>query len=218
MMIGPNSSGRSAASIMIAHPAWQLPITQGLSSACGMQLGDLLQENRFCARNVLDGLPRHRLRQKSNEIAWMPGIEHDADLAVGLEAADARPVSGARIDDDERTPGLVDPDAFWRDDPRQNIVDGTFERAAVQDQFRAIAEDVRRGLGHMLVILIAALPHHVCEKHGALGGIRKVLDGGCVEVEPLIQAGCFEYLCHHALQAETPHGIAGLKVIFALLH
>ena len=35
MMIGPNSSGRRAASIMTAQPAWQLPITQGLPSASG---------------------------------------------------------------------------------------------------------------------------------------------------------------------------------------
>ena len=35
MMMGPNSSGRIAASIMIAHPAWQLPTTQGLPSASG---------------------------------------------------------------------------------------------------------------------------------------------------------------------------------------
>ena len=35
MMMGPNSSGRSAASIMTAQPAWQLPITQGLPSASG---------------------------------------------------------------------------------------------------------------------------------------------------------------------------------------
>ena len=35
MMMGPNNSGRSAASIITAQPAWQFPITQGLPSACG---------------------------------------------------------------------------------------------------------------------------------------------------------------------------------------
>jgi len=35
MMMGPNNSGRIAASIMIAQPAWQLPITQGLPFASG---------------------------------------------------------------------------------------------------------------------------------------------------------------------------------------
>ena len=34
-MIGPNSSGHTAAVISTCQPAWQLPITQGLPSACG---------------------------------------------------------------------------------------------------------------------------------------------------------------------------------------
>ena len=34
-MMGPNNSGRTAASIMIAQPAWQFPITQGLPLAFG---------------------------------------------------------------------------------------------------------------------------------------------------------------------------------------
>ena len=35
MISGPNNSGRSDARIMTAQPAWQLPITHGLPSACG---------------------------------------------------------------------------------------------------------------------------------------------------------------------------------------
>ncbi len=35
MISGPNSSGRTEASIITAQPAWQLPTTQGLPSACG---------------------------------------------------------------------------------------------------------------------------------------------------------------------------------------
>ena len=35
MMIGPNSSGRVAATIITAQPAWQLPMTHGLPSASG---------------------------------------------------------------------------------------------------------------------------------------------------------------------------------------
>ena len=34
-MIGPKSSGRLAATIMTAQPAWQLPMTAGLPSASG---------------------------------------------------------------------------------------------------------------------------------------------------------------------------------------
>ena len=35
MLMRPTSSGRGAASIMIAQPAWQLPTTTGLPSASG---------------------------------------------------------------------------------------------------------------------------------------------------------------------------------------
>ena len=34
-MIGPNNSGRIAATIITDQPPWQLPMTQGLPSASG---------------------------------------------------------------------------------------------------------------------------------------------------------------------------------------
>ena len=74
-----------------------------LAVGLGMQRDDLLEEDRLGARDVLDGLARHRLRQEADEIAGMAGLHRDADFAVGLEAADARAMAGARIDDDERT-------------------------------------------------------------------------------------------------------------------
>ena len=51
----------------------------------------------------LDGLTRHRFGQEADEVAGMTGLHRYADLAVGLEAADPRPVTRARIDDYERT-------------------------------------------------------------------------------------------------------------------
>ena len=102
MMIGPNSSGRVAATIIIAQPAWQLPITTGLPSASGCSCDHPLEERGLGLHDVLDRLPRHRLGQEADEVAGMAGAHGDADLAVGLEAADARPVAGARVDDDER--------------------------------------------------------------------------------------------------------------------
>ena len=98
-MIGPNNSGRSAARIITAQPAWQLPITQGLPSASGCSVDDLFKEDRLCARDILDGLARHWFRQEADEIAGMTGLERDADLAVGFEPADARAMPCARIDD-----------------------------------------------------------------------------------------------------------------------
>ena len=40
-------------------------------------------------------------RAEADEVAGMAGLHRHADLTVGLEAADARPVAGTRIDDDE---------------------------------------------------------------------------------------------------------------------
>ncbi len=83
-----------------------------------MQRDDLLEEDRLGARDVLDGLARHRIGQEADEIAGMAGLERDADLAVGLEAADAGTMPGARVDDDERPPRRIDLDARRRNDPR----------------------------------------------------------------------------------------------------
>src|SRR3954447_3062858 len=103
MMMGPNSSGRMAASIMIAHPAWQLPTTHGLPSASGCS-AMTFSRNTASARDVADGLPRHGVRQEADEVAGMPRLERHTDLAVGLESADPGPVAGTRIDDHEWPP------------------------------------------------------------------------------------------------------------------
>ena len=142
----------------------------------GMKSDHFLQEHRFGARNVLEGLARHRIGQETNEIAGMAGLEGDADLAVGLEAGDARAVPRAWIDDDERTPPLVDVDALRRDDARKRVVDRPLERTAIDHDLGRIAEHVRRDLGHMLVVLVAALPHHIPEQDVPLRGVDHVLD------------------------------------------
>ena len=40
-----------------------------------MQRDDLFEEDRFGARDVLDGLARHRIGQEADEIAGMAGLE-----------------------------------------------------------------------------------------------------------------------------------------------
>src|SRR6476661_5156497 len=67
-----------------------------------VQFKNFLKEYAFGARNILDGLSRHRLWQKADEVAGVTRFQFDADLAVGLEAADARAVARARVDDDKR--------------------------------------------------------------------------------------------------------------------
>ena len=108
MMIGPKSSGRSAATIITAQPAWQLPMTQGLPSASGWRAMTVSRKDASARRDVEDGLAGHGLGQEADEIGRVPGLHRHADLAVGLEAADAGAVAGARIDDDEGTLQRVD--------------------------------------------------------------------------------------------------------------
>ena len=72
-----------------------------------MQLVDLAQELRLGRADGLDRLARHRLRIEHHEVARVADLERDADLAVDLEAADARAMTRARIDDHERALGRV---------------------------------------------------------------------------------------------------------------
>ena len=148
-----------------------------------MQGDDLFQEYRFCARDVLDGLAGHGVRQEADEIAGMPGLERHPDFAVGLEPADAGAVPGARVDDHERPPRRIDLDPRRRNHPHEGVIDRPFERAAVDDELDLVVEHMRGGLGQVFTILIAALAHDVPEQHAALRGIEHVFHGGSKQAE-----------------------------------
>ena len=105
----------------------------------------------------------------------MAGFECNADFAVGLEAANARTVAGARIDDDKRPQLRIDVDAGGRDDPHKRIVYGPGQLTAVHNQFDLVVEHVRRVFRHVLAILISALAQHIPKQHVALGGIDRVI-------------------------------------------
>ena len=132
--IGPMRSGRIAAVIMVCQPAWQLAMTIGLPSASGCRAGDLFDKRRFCAADVLDRLTRHRLGREADEVAGMAGADRDADLAVGLHAADAGPMAGARIDDDDRRLRRIDNSAFGRNDADKPIIGRARQLAPVKDE------------------------------------------------------------------------------------
>ncbi len=108
MMIGPNSSGRIAASIMTAQPAWQLPITQGLPSASGCSAITFSRKIASARADIFYGLVLHRLGEEADEIAGMARLHGHADFAIRLETADAWAVPCARIDDHERPGGRAD--------------------------------------------------------------------------------------------------------------
>ena len=118
-----------------------------------VQRDHLLEEHRLGAHDVLDGLARHRVGREADEVARMAGAHRHAQLAVGLEAADARPVPGARIDHHERPLLRIDRDPGRRLDARQQVVDRLGEGAAVQHQLGVEAEHMRHRLRLLLVVL-----------------------------------------------------------------
>ena len=96
----------------------------------------------------------------------------------GLEAADARPVAGARIDDDEWTLARIDLDAGGRHDAHQHIVHRPRQLAAVHDELAAELQHMRRGLCGMLPIALAALLEDVQEEQSTLARIDPI--GPCI--------------------------------------
>src|SRR5262249_45197556 len=140
----------------------------------GVARGDLLEENRFGARDILDGLAGHGIRQEADEVAGMPCLERNADFAVGLEAADAGAVAGARVDDDEGPARGVEFDSRGRNHSHETVVDRPLERPAIDEQLHLVIEHVWSGLGEVLTILIAAMAHDIPEQHAALRGIDHV--------------------------------------------
>jgi len=130
-----------------------------------------------CARDALDCLSRHRLRQEAYEIAGMAGFHRNADFAVGLETSDSRTMPGAGIDDDERPAVEIYFDAFRRNDAHERIIYRFIELAAVNDQFGGILQDMRRRLRDVFPILIAASTQDVQEQDAPLASVHHELYG-----------------------------------------
>ena len=159
---------------MIAQPAWQFPITQGLPLGVRVRGYNLFDEDCLGASDVADRLTGNRLGEKSDEVARVAGFECNTDLAVGLEAANTGTVAGSRIDDDKWPQLRIDVDAVGWNDAHKGIIYGPIQLAAVHDQFDLVVEHVRRAFGHVLAILISALTQHIPKQHAALGGVDRV--------------------------------------------
>ena len=154
----------------------------GLAVGVGMQLDHPLEERRLGSHDVLDRLPRHRLGQEAYEVTRMAGPHRDADLAVGLEPADPRPMPGTRVDHDERPLLLIDDDAGRRGDADQPIVRRPRQLATVHHELGLEVEHMRCLLGHVLMVLIAALAQDVEEQDAALPRVHGVVEAsgpGC---------------------------------------
>ena len=89
-----------------------------------MAPGDLLDEFRLGAHDVGERLPGFGMGAEGDEIDRVAVGKRDADLTVLLEAADACPVSRARIDDHVRPLPVENLHAFRRQNLEKHVIDG----------------------------------------------------------------------------------------------
>ncbi len=148
-----------------------------------MPLDDVAKEGDFGLDHVLDGLALHRVGQKADEIAGMPGAQRHADFAIRLEATDAGAVPGARVHHHEGAHLQVGLDPRGRLDAQQLVVDRTGQVAPIHQYLGVEAQHVGLGLLDMLEVLVAALAHDIHEEHAALQGVAPVVAGGTSETE-----------------------------------
>ena len=147
---------------------------RGLAVGFGVERDHSLEKGSLSGADVLNRLTCYGLRQKANEIAGMAGLKRHADLALGLEPADAGPVTSTGIHDDERPLLLIDLDPFRRSDAGQDIVHGTRKLAPIHNQLDAELKNVRSGLGGVLLVLFASLLQDVEEKNPTLPSIHPI--------------------------------------------
>ena len=131
------------------HRPARLAVADHAGLALGLRVaGDhRLEEDRLGAGDVENGLAGHRVGQEADEIGGVAGLHRDADLAVGLEAADARSMPRPRVDDHERPLLRVDRHALGRRDAREQVVHRPLQPPAVEDELSLVVEYVRRDLG-----------------------------------------------------------------------
>src|SRR4029078_11144970 len=106
---------------------------------------------------VEQGLAGLRVAEEYHEVDRMPLAQRHADLRVVLEAADARAVTRARIDDDVRTPPGIDCHALRGHDAYQRVIDRALELAAVDHGLKIEVQHRRQARLRMLDKVITAL-------------------------------------------------------------
>ena len=174
-MIGPKSSGLHGRKHHDRPAGLAIADDRRLALGFRMQRDHALEKGGLGARDVLDRLPGHGIGQEADEVAGVAGLEGDADLALRLEAANAGPMPGARIDDDERTLILIRFLALLGDDAHKRIVHRPRELAPIHDELAAELQHMRRGFGGMLLIALAALLEDIEEEDAALPGVNPIV-------------------------------------------
>ena len=147
----------------------------GFAFSLGMERRYLLDEEGLGTADVFDRLSRHRLGHETDKIAGVPCAKHDADLAVVLHPADAGPVSGPRVEDNERSLSRIGLGVGRRHDPNETVIHRPLQRATAHDELELVAQDVWDLLAAVLQVIVAALAQHIQEEHGSLPGVDAIV-------------------------------------------
>lgn len=150
-------------------------MTAGFSQH-GCRAITFFEEGRLGADHVLGGLPRDGVGQEADEIARMAEGQRYADLAFGLEAADARAVAGARINDDEGALVRIGRHLGGKD-AHQPVVDRARKLCAVHHHLEGKVQHMRRRLFDMGAILVAPRAPHIGIEDRALCRVDGVVPG-----------------------------------------
>src|SRR5437899_476163 len=114
----------------------------------------------------------------------MARLEGHSDLAVSLEASNPRTMAGAGVNDDEWAPRSTDFNSGRRNDARECVIHWLIKPPTVDYKLDLIIEHMRRSLGEMLAILVAALAHDVPKQNATLRGIDAILDRRAEHAQP----------------------------------
>ena len=163
-MIGPKKLGPHGRKQHDRPPGLAIADDCGLALRFWMERDHSLEERSLRVGDVLNRLPRHRIGQEPDEVARMPRLEGDANLAVGLEPADPWPVAGAWIDDYKRALACIHLHAIGRHHADESIIHRPREPAPIHDKLVAELEYMGRGFGSMFLIALTALAQDIPEQ------------------------------------------------------
>ncbi len=139
-----------------------------------MATDHLFQEAGFGIHYRHQGLAIFRFRAEGDEIDRMPGLHCHAHFGIELEATDARPMPGARINHHHRPRLRIDRQAGRRLQAQQRVVARLRQVVAIEHQFMIELEQRWRALLQVLQVVVAAIEQRIEEQEAALYAILYV--------------------------------------------
>ena len=175
-----------------------------LALGLGMATGDLFDESRLGAADVLDRLARHRLGREADEVAGWPARSATPISLSGFmpPIPGPWPARGSTTTTGGFAGSIAAPSGgTMRDEP---IVDRPLQRPAVEDEFVREVQDIRDLLRRLRELDVSPLVERLEKQHAPLPRVRPVLRERAEEIrvlghQPSSRAG---------LSSETPRSFA----------